>query len=96
MAWVFLGGSTVAVSIFGWLGRHGPALVFAGIVFVEVLVLAVNGWKCPLTPIAERYTADRRANFDIYLPEWLARYNKQIFGGLYVVGLLITWLRWTR
>jgi len=26
-------------------------------------------------------------NFDIYLPEWLARYNKQIFGPLYAVGV---------
>jgi hypothetical protein len=24
---------------------------------------------------------------DIYLPEWLARYNKQIFGPLYAVGV---------
>jgi hypothetical protein len=30
---------------------------------------------------------DRSANFHIYLPEWLARYNKQIFGPLYVAGV---------
>ena len=41
----------------------------------------------PLTAVAARYTDDRRANFDIYLPEWLARYNKQIFGPLYAMGV---------
>jgi hypothetical protein len=39
-------------------------------------VLWLNGWRCPLTDVAARYTDDRRANFDIYLPEWLARYNE--------------------
>ncbi len=33
---------------------------------------------------------DRRDNFDIYLPLWLARYNKLIFGWLFVAGLLFT------
>jgi hypothetical protein len=33
------------------------------------------------------HTAEHSMNFDIYLPEWLARYNKQIFGPLYAVGI---------
>ena len=45
--------------------------------------------SCPLTSIAARYTDDRRANFDIYLPEWLARHNKAVFGALYVAGILV-------
>ena len=53
----------------------------------EVVVLWLNRWNCPLTAVAARYTDDGRANFDIYLPEWLARYNKQIFGALYVAGV---------
>jgi hypothetical protein len=57
-------------------------------------VLAVNRWRCPLTPIAARYTEDRRANFDIYLPEWLARYNKEIFGTLYLAGVVLLVVRW--
>ena len=43
---------------------------------------------------AARYTSDRRDNFDIWLPEWLARYNKQLFGTLYVVGIVMTLVRW--
>jgi hypothetical protein len=44
--------------------------------------------RCPLTPLAARYTDDRSDNFDIYLPLWLARYNKQIFGPLFLVATL--------
>jgi hypothetical protein len=48
----------------------------------------------PTTPIAARHTDDRRANFDIYLPEWLARHNKLIFGALYAGGILFTLAKW--
>ena len=75
------------------LQEHRLALAFIGIVAVEVLILVVNRMSCPLTAIAARYTDDRRANFDIYLPEWLARHNKTIFGSLYVMGVVLTLLR---
>ena len=60
-----------------------------------MLVLALNRWTCPLTPVAARYTDDRSDNFDIFLPEWLARHNKTVFGALYIGGLallLVTWI----
>ena len=50
--------------------------------------------KCPLTPLAARYTDDRRDNFDIYLPLVMARYNKEIFGTLYVAGLVFGLALW--
>jgi polyferredoxin len=59
-----------------------------------VLVLSLNGWRCPLTLVAARYTHDRRDNVDIYLPEWLARHNKLLFGALYLAGILFTLTRW--
>ena len=57
-------------------------------------MLLLNGWRCPLTSMAARYTADRRANFDIYLPEWLAEHNKTIFGALYLVGVVFALVHW--
>ena len=30
------------------------------------------------------------ADYDIYLPEWLARRNKEIFGVLYLAGMPVT------
>jgi hypothetical protein len=62
----------------------------------ECLVLAVNRGRCPLTNLAARYTDERAANFDIYLPEWLARHNKSIFGLLFVAGELVLLWRWAR
>ena len=70
-------------------------LTATGIVFIEVMVLLTNGLKCPLTPIAARYTADRNTNFDIYLPAWLVGNTKQIFGPLYAAGIVATLLLWT-
>lgn len=70
------------------------AAVLIGIVLIEVFILIANSMRCPLTAVAARFTEDRRDNFDIYLPLWLARYNKVIFGWLFVVGLAITLARW--
>ncbi len=94
VAWAFFAGSTLAITVCAVLHRYDAALLFIGIVFVEGLILVVNGWRCPLTDIAARYTDDRRNNFDIYLPEWLARHNKTIFTILYVLGILFTIARW--
>ncbi|HLN65264.1 MAG TPA: hypothetical protein VK464_27400 [Symbiobacteriaceae bacterium] len=58
------------------------------------MVLLLNRWRCPLTDVAAQYTGDRRDNFDIYLPEWLARHNKSIFTTLYVAGMLFALIRW--
>jgi hypothetical protein len=49
------------------------AALLGALVSVELVILAANRCRCPLTAVAARYTEDRRANFDIYLPRWLAR-----------------------
>jgi hypothetical protein len=92
--WAGFSGCVVAIPMLTLQGRFRLAAVLAVIVLGEVVVLAVNRWRCPLTPIAARYTEDRRANFDIYLPEWLARYNKEIFGPLYLAGVVFLVVRW--
>lgn len=56
---------------------------------LETVTLLVNKWTCPLTPMAMRYTEERQDNFDIYLPLWLAKYNKIIFGTIFVIGLAL-------
>jgi hypothetical protein len=59
-------------------------------------VLITNGWRCPLTNVAARYTDDRSDNFDIYLPLWLARNNKVIFGWLFTVVLVFALALWLK
>lgn len=88
--WVLFAGSIVALPVAAHLGHLSLAALLVGLVFLEIVVLAFNRWACPLTAVAARYTTDRQANFDIFLPLWLARYNKQIFGILFVAGLLYT------
>lgn len=95
IVWALFAGCIVAMPIASWRGEHALAAVLAAVVLVEVLVLAWNRWRCPLTDVAARYTDDRRANFDIWLPEWLARHNKTIFGSLYAGGLVYGIVRWS-
>jgi len=67
--------------------------VGVGLIVLESIVLALNKMKCPLTNIAGRYTHDRQPNFDIYLPMWLAKYNKHIYGTLFLIALVILGFR---
>ena len=94
IAWAFFAACILAIPIAAWRDDFSLALGLISIVFAEVLILAANNRSCPLTKVAARYTHDRRDNFDIYLPLWLARYNKQVFGGIFVAGLLFTLTRW--
>ena len=93
VAWAFFAGAIVAIPIVAWHRRWTWVGVLTAIVMVEVAILAANGLRCPLTAVAARFTEDRRANFDIYLPLWLATYNKPLFGGLFAAGLLLALLR---
>jgi hypothetical protein len=94
MAWAIFAGCILAIPMVSRRGEHRLAAWLAAIVAGEVLILAFNHWHCPLTAMAARHTADRRDNFDIYLPVWLAKYNKQIFGTLYVAGMAYALTRW--
>ena len=94
LVWALFAGCTLAIPILALNGNYLAAALASVLVLVEVLILLANGWQCPLTPIAARYTDDRRDNFDIYLPRWLARHNKVIFGTMYVAGMLVAAALW--
>ena len=94
IAWAFFAGCIVGIPVAAWRDDFRIAGVLTALVSVELVILAANRCRCPLTAVAARYTEDRRPNFDIYLPEWLARYNKEIFGSLLVAGLVYAALRW--
>ena len=93
--WAIFAGSIVAIPILAWMDEWVYTAVLILLVLLECLVLVFNRMRCPLTDIAARYTEDRRDNFDIYLPLWLARHNKTIFASLFAGGLVFTILRWT-
>lgn len=94
LIWAFLAGCILAIPICGFFEQYTAAAVLIGIVLLEVFVLFANRMSCPLTAVAANYTKDRQANFDIYLPLWLAQNNKLIFGPLFVLGALSVLARW--
>ena len=67
--------------------------IASGLVVVEGLILVAFKSHCPLTLLAQKYSSSTKDNFDIFLPEWLARYNKLIFTGLYIIGLVLVGYR---
>ena len=91
--WAFFAGAIIAIPFVAWLEQWRVATVLIAVVSAECLVLVANRMRCPLTGVAARYTDDRRDNVDIYLPLWLARYNKHIFGTLFAAGILFTLYR---
>jgi hypothetical protein len=62
-----------------------------GCFVAEGIVLLIFKNYCPLTLWARKYTNSTRDNFDIYIPNWLARYNKLIYTSLLgvVISILI-------
>jgi hypothetical protein len=91
---MILAGCILAIPFAGAWRHFRLAAVLTALVLVECGVLALNRGRCPLTDLASRYTEDRFDNFDIYLPLWLARYNKTIFGTLFAAGELFVLGQW--
>jgi hypothetical protein len=81
IVFILWSGITSHISIYTWFAIAA--------VLIETLVLAMFKGSCPLTLIARKYSDSTKENFDIYLPNWLAKYKKQIFGTLYIIGLVL-------
>ena len=62
---------------FVWIG--------IGLILLEGIVLLIFKKMCPLTIMARKYSDSAKDNFDIYLPNWLAKYNKQIYTTFFIV-----------
>jgi hypothetical protein len=86
--WV-IASSLVLVLVDGLRGRPRRRTgIAAGIAIAECAVFAANGFVCPLTPIAERYGAERGSVSDIFLPDVVAR-NLTWGGSLVLVTGLV-------
>ena len=57
---------------------------------LEGIILLIFKFFCPLTIMARKYSDSTKDNFDIYLPNWLAKYNKLIYSGIMVVIIILT------
>ncbi|PTX41477.1 hypothetical protein C8P64_3277 [Christiangramia gaetbulicola] len=64
-----------------------------GMVIGEGMLLMIFNKFCPLTLIARKYSDSQKDNFDIFLPNWLAKYNKLIFTSIFLVGVILVLFR---
>lgn len=83
--YVLYSGITNTINTLTWIS--------IGLVIGEGIVLLIFKMYCPLTILAQKYSDSQNANFDIFLPNWLAKYNKAIFTTLFVLGLAIVLIR---
>jgi hypothetical protein len=94
LVWAIMASAVFYVLYVGVSGeKQGFVWLAVGLIGLETGVLLINRWRCPLSDVAARYTEEQRDNFDIYLPQWLARHNKTIFGIMFGIGLLLVLLR---
>ncbi|WP_424364801.1 hypothetical protein [Maribacter sp.] len=83
--YILYSGITDHINSFTWIA--------IGLVILEGIVLLLFKMFCPLTLVARKYSTSKKDNFDIFLPNWLARYNKKIFTTIYLISVLIVLVR---
>ena len=81
IAYILYSGIFDKINIFTW--------VSIVLILVEGIILYVNKWNCPLTILGKKYTEQTHIGFDIYLPKFIAKYNKFIFTKIYLIGIII-------
>ncbi len=69
------------VSMYTWIG--------IALIIGEGLTLLVFKMFCPLTLMARKYSTSEKDNFDIFLPNWLAKHNKIIFTSIFLIGVVL-------
>jgi hypothetical protein len=60
-----------------------------GLIVMEGLILLVFKAVCPITLIARKYSDSQAHNFDIFLPEWLAKHNKTIYTSIVTFSVIV-------
>ena len=83
--YILYSGISNQINAFTW--------VAIGLIIAEGITLVLFKMFCPLTIMARKYSDSDKDNFDIFLPNWLARYNKIIFTTIYLVGVIIVLIR---
>ena len=79
--YILYSGITNNINTFTW--------VAIGLIIGEGLVLIIFKMFCPLTLLARKFSDSQKDNFDIFLPNWLAKHNKLIFTTIYLIGLIL-------
>ncbi len=81
LIYLFYAGLTNQIDKWVWIG--------IGLFVLEGITLMLFKMMCPLTIWARKYSDSEKANFDIFLPPWLAKNNKLIYTTLLTMAILI-------
>ena len=81
IAYLYYAALTNNITKWVWIG--------IGLIVLEGIVLLIFKRICPITILARKYATSSKDNFDIFLPNWLARNNKLIYTTLFVIVLLL-------
>ncbi|MCM2256501.1 MAG: hypothetical protein NDJ94_12615 [Vicinamibacteria bacterium] len=84
----FLLSGCVLFIVHSGLGNRISSLTWVaiGLVLLESVVLALSGWQCPLTLLAERLGAKQPGVADLFLPQWLADRIFPVCGTTFVLA----------
>jgi len=78
------------IAFAGITGRFDVILLISIILLLlEFVVLIVNKGICPFTTLAYKYSDKHEVGFDIFLPKLVAKYNKVIFGSIFLLGIIL-------
>jgi hypothetical protein len=90
-----LAGAVLCTFYNGVTGRVSRKTKLAvAAVLVESVIYAANGYRCPLTNVAEGLGAENGTVGDIFLPAWFARRLPQISSTIMGIGLIgMAWHR---
>ena len=90
LAWFSIESCMVYVLYAGFRGRSDRrTAIAAAVVAGESLIFAANGFRCPLTDLAEQLGAQKGSVTDIYLPRWFARSLPAIHAPLLLAAVLL-------
>lgn len=82
--YVFLAALFDQITLLTWLAF--------GVVVIELAILLLYDWHCPLTLFAEQNGAESGSVADLFLPKFLADHLFKLFGFTFIITLiLLTW-----
>ncbi len=64
-----------------------------GVFLAETVVLMTHNWRCPLTMYAERLGSTHGQITDFFFPKWFADRVFLVYGGLFIISLLVLVIR---
>jgi hypothetical protein len=94
---LLLAAAVLYIFVCGVVGRGGRALAWSiAICAIELAIIALNGWRCPLTGLAERLGAKSGSVAGLFVPRWSLPFVFPVFGALFGIGLALVGLRGVR